>query len=203
MLILVLSIGFGVWWLSYYLDSVTHLLSCIGEKTNYIESRLDGMRPMPHDVLRHIMQFVLEFDENRGGAKIWSDGMMSLKMQFLGGLWLRNMSENQIRAEWNTMMEAASVALTEGIFYDKSCIETPSNGTRVQWAQTQLNLKRPECSASLHSSNFLTLSPQSFAKQLLEVHQSRYQNLKIRESVRWAGLSDMPAQPKPLRDWVY
>ena len=145
------------------------------------------------------MQFLSEFDENRGGSKIWNYGIMNLEMQFLGGLSLKNMAEHQIQAEWNTMMEAASVALTEGVFYDKSCIETPSNGTRVQWAQTLLNLKRPECLASFHSSNFLTLSPQSFAKQLLEVHQSRYHNLKVRESARWAELSVMPAQPMPCR----
>ena len=96
------------------MDSVQNIINGIAEKTTYIESRLDRMKPMPHDVLRHIMQFLSEFDENRGGSKIWADGIMTLKMRFLGGIWLKNMTEDQIKVEWNTMLKAASVALTEG-----------------------------------------------------------------------------------------
>ncbi len=201
-LIVVLSLGFSVWWLSYYLDSVQETLQTIAEKSTYIESRLDCMKPMPRDVLRHIIQFLNEFDEHRGGSKIWADGIMNVKMRFLGGIWLKNMSEDELKAEWNIMLRAASVALTEGVFYDKSCIANPSNETKAQWAQSLLNVMRPEFENAYHSEKPLA-SQKSIAKQLLEQAQSRSDNLKKSESARWDELSKMPFEPKPLKDWIY
>ena len=64
-LIVVLSLDLSVWWLNCYLDSVQEALRIIAEKTTYIEARLDCMRPMPRDVLRHTIQFLQKFDENR------------------------------------------------------------------------------------------------------------------------------------------
>ncbi len=160
------------------------------------------MRPMPRDVLRHIIQFLHNFDKNCGGSKIWADGIMSLKTKFLGGIWLKNMTEDQIKAEWTTMLRAAAVALTEGVFYDKSCIETPSNETNAQWAQSLLNVTRREWYHAYDNENLL-VSPKSIAKQLLEQAQSRSDNRKNRASNRWHELSTMPAEPKPLKDWIY
>ena len=201
-LIGVLSLGFSVWWLTYYLDSAQDALQTIVVKSTYIESRLDSMKPMPSDVMRHIIKFLQEFDEARGGAKIWADGIINLKMRFLGGIWLKNMNEDQIKAEWNNMLRAAFVALKSKIFYRKSSIENPSNEAKARWAQSLLNVMRPEFENAYHSEKPLA-SQKSIAKQLLEHAQSRSDNLKKSESARWDELSKMPFEPKPLKDWIY
>ena len=72
----------------------------------------------------------------------------------------------------------------------------------AQWAQTLLNLVRPEFQLSFYT-DVGELHPLSIAKQLQEQHLSRFENLKRRESKRGDVLCLMPGSSKKLSDWIY